>query len=192
MAERASGIVRSLRSHARHGEIGPESRHHFTDLNGVVNSALPVIQYRLRDLTVTLETDLAADLAPVPMNAGEIEQVIVNLLSNAADALQDTPPDRRVIRIRTWDTGPEDTGDSTCAAGLSITDNGAGMAPEVASRVFDPFFTTKDTDRGTGLGLYISHGIINAHSGTIRVESREGMGTTFTVCLPYGFVSNPE
>jgi histidine kinase len=112
------------------------------------------------------------------MNVGEIEQVLVNLISNAEYILRTVPEERRQITIKTgWNRHKN-------VVLLSVEDQGYGMSESVALKVFDPFFTTKDTGEGTGLGLYISYGIIAAHGGTITVKSREEEGTVFTITLP--------
>ncbi len=106
---------------------------------------------------------------------GQIGQVLVNLITNAAKA---TPRGRRgdvVIRI-----GPGASG----MARIEVIDSGVGMAPDVIERVFDPFFTTRAVGEGTGLGLPISHAIVTAHGGTLTVESEVGKGSTFRVELP--------
>ena len=119
----------------------------------------------------TLDVQLGV-LRPFMAQSGRLEQVVINLLSNAADAI----PTRGTIIVKTW-AEPS----SVC---LSVTDDGQGMPPELVKRVFEPFFTTKDVGKGTGLGLSISMGIIEDHRGTIDLNSAVGRGTTFTVKLP--------
>src|SRR5262249_44459394 len=111
-------------------------------------------------------------LPAVECDSGQVNQVFMNLLANACDAI----PDRGAI----WLTAR--AGDGTVT--LTVPDDGVGMPPDVVGRLFDPFFTTKDVGKGTGLGLALTHSIVAAHGGTIAVESRPGGGTTFTVTLP--------
>ncbi|MBC8101609.1 MAG: PAS domain S-box protein [Cytophagales bacterium] len=178
MAQRAARIMDSLRSYARPAGLAGSSRGNICDLNHVVHSSLDVIAHKLRNFEVDLKMELSEDLPPIPMDTGEIEQVIVNLLSNAGDALRTRPIGTREVRIK---TSLDQAGRTVL---LSITDNGPGMTEAVKTRIFDPFFTTKDTGEGTGLGMYISYGIVAAHGGTITVETREGGGAAFRVRLP--------
>lgn len=103
----------------------------------------------------------------------QINQVVLNLLVNAAQAMGEV---RGRIRV--------ETGTSAGQVWIRVHDNGSGIAPEVLPRIFDPFFTTKPVGKGTGLGLSLSYGIVRKHQGSIHVESTLGVGTTFTVHLP--------
>jgi PAS domain S-box-containing protein len=178
MTDRAARIVRSLLTFARqsdHQERG------FHSLRSTVEETLEMLRYRLRDSDIeTVVTLSEPDLLPL-MNAGQIEQVLLNLLANAEYALRQRPAHRRitVTTRRVTEAG-------RAWAALSIADNGRGVPPEIQGRIFDPFFTTKEQGEGTGLGLSICHGIIEAHGGTITVESQPGDGATFTVRLPLG------
>ena len=108
----------------------------------------------------------------VKAQPGSLNQVLLNLIINAAQAIEG----KGRIGISTEEEGYNIV--------LRVTDNGCGIAPDVANRIFDPFFSTKDIGEGTGLGLAISHGIIKDLGGQIYVDSIEGEGTTFTVILP--------
>jgi signal transduction histidine kinase len=112
------------------------------------------------------------ELPPVRCYAGQLNQVFMNLLMNACDAM----PEGGEITIRTARTEQ--------GVRLDFSDTGPGIPPEIRSRIFDPFFTTKAVGRGTGLGLSISHGIVERHGGRIGVESSVGSGTTFSLELP--------
>jgi signal transduction histidine kinase len=121
---------------------------------------------------VELVSELSADLPGVTCSPGKVNQVVLNLLTNAVQA---SPEGGRVtIRTRRRDAG-------VC---IEVSDQGHGIPPEIRDRIFDPFFTTKPQGEGTGLGLSISHGIVADHGGRIEVDSEPGRGTTFTVCLP--------
>lgn len=183
MVKRTNRIVRSLRSYAT--PTGGDQRSP-GDLNAVVRSALTVVGSRLRQSDVVIEENLHPGLPAVFMNAGEIEQVIVNLLSNAEQAVREKAPDWRFIRIETFvQRTAVREGEPVCdGVVLRIRDSGGGIAPEALSRIFDPFFTTRAQGEGTGLGLYISHGIVTAHGGALSAESEEGIGTAFTVTFP--------
>ena len=112
------------------------------------------------------------DLPRVYGNPGKLQQVFTNLLLNARDAL---PSGGRITLV----TAAEDE-----SATVHVADTGIGIAPENVARIYDPFFTTKGVGRGTGLGLAVSYGIVQEHSGHIAVESAPGRGTTFRITLP--------
>jgi len=103
-------------------------------------------------------------------------QVLINLLNNAEHALRQRASGERSIRIET------ERADEKVV--LRVTDTGTGMSEKVQRRIFEPFFTTKDIGEGTGLGLTVSHGIIESHQGEIEVASKAGVGTTFTLFFP--------
>ena len=126
-------------------------------------------------------TDLATDLPTVAGDDQKLQQVLLNLLVNAEHAMQRSP--RRMLTVRTRHD----------PAGVTVVigDTGLGMTPEVASHIFEPFYTTKVAGDGTGLGLSVSYGIIQAHHGTIEVTSSPGMGSAFTLHLPLGVVDAP-
>ena len=107
-------------------------------------------------------------------NQTQLEQIFVNLLSNARDALSEAP--KKTITIRSMVRPNE--------VEVTVSDNGVGIAPEDQARIFDPFFTTKPVGEGTGLGLSITYGIIKEQNGSIAVESRPGEAATFSVRLP--------
>ena len=167
--DRVASIVRDLRTFARPEEkVGP------LDLRKVLLAAEGIARHATRyHATVVRE----GDATPLVIgNEGRLEQVFVNLLVNAAQAL---PEGRREneIRVRTFVAG-----DGRVA--VEVRDNGAGIAPEHLPRLFDPFFTTKPVGLCTGLGLAISHGIVTRLGGTLEVESELGVGTTMRVLLP--------
>jgi len=144
------------------------------DLNAVVSRTVDLIQHKL-DLTgveVRIETDAA--LPPVPCDRSQIEQVIINLVMNAAEAVG--TGGKVAVRTR----GERASG----VAVLQVEDDGPGIPPEVLPRIYDPFFTTKEAGKGIGLGLAVVYGIVEAHGGTLDVRSHLGEGTTFTVRLP--------
>jgi two-component system C4-dicarboxylate transport sensor histidine kinase DctB len=135
---------------------------------------LTLLEYRLEDEQVEVALDLPPQPVYVTGNAVRLEQVMVNLLSNALDAMSDRP--RRLLSVRL-----------RCAAGtavLTVADTGRGIARENLGLVFDPFYTTKEVGQGLGLGLSISYGIIRDMGGEITVDSVPDAGTTFRVALP--------
>ena len=115
-------------------------------------------------------------LPPVLCAASQVNQVFLNLVTNAAQAIEERGPGAGLITLTTKAVGH--------SVMIEVRDNGKGIPPDVLPRIFDPFFTTKDTGKGTGLGLSISFKIIDQHRGKILVHSRPDEGTTFTVLLP--------
>ena len=130
-----------------------------------------------------METDFDANLPAVPCFRAELNQVILNMIVNAAHAIAEAnanaSAERGIIRIHTYH---EDNW-----AKIRISDTGAGIPPEIRHKIFDLFFTTKEPGKGTGQGLAISHTVIvEKHKGTLDLESQEGQGTTFIIGLPLG------
>jgi two-component system, NtrC family, sensor kinase len=165
-AVRIRDIVDSLRDFARPDQDGFD----LCDVREVVDRALRITSNRLK-----YHCDVIKRLEHVPnifCSANKIEQVVVNLLSNAADAVRD----RGTVTVGTYLEAN--------SVMISVRDDGVGIAEENLSRVFDPFYTSKDVGQGTGLGLYISHQIIQDHGGSIRVVSEPGKGTEFLLALP--------
>jgi hypothetical protein len=165
---RASDIVNGLLNFAR----GGDQAFHLTDLNAAVEEAIGLFEPHLRNTRVQLERDLAPGLPPVRGIRREIQQVVVNLLLNARDAM----PRGGTIRVATRSTG--------AGVELVIADTGRGIPAEHLHRIYDPFFTTKGVGRGTGLGLSVTYGIVRKHSGSIDVSSAAEQGTVFTISLP--------
>ena len=168
--QRAAAIISQVRTFARAAPNGRE----VCSLNGIVLTALALVQEPLRLMNVRVETALAEEQPRVWGNRVQLEQVVVNLLTNSRDALAGVH-DRR-LRVATTVSGAR--------VEILVQDSGCGMPPEIQARIFDPFFTTKPVGQGTGLGLSISYGIVKEHHGTITVESRSGGGTAFRVQLP--------
>ena len=172
-AERASRIVRNLLTFARKGpsEGAP------VDLADVVQRTVLLMGYEMRQSGVTVETAIAPDVPPVHGNRDQLQQVVLNLLINARQALAglaDGAPRRIAIAL-------DREGDRVV---LRVRDSGPGMPPEVAGQIFDPFFTTKPPGEGTGLGLFLSFGIAESHGGALAVESSPGQGAVFILSLP--------
>ena len=146
------------------------------DLNAIVHEALRFAAADVRSKHVAVRLDLAEDLPKVQVDPLQIEQVLLNLIRNAVDAMEETPTDQRELWIRTH-TGPHRT---VC---VGVRDTGAGLTPEVAEQVFDPFFTTKSA--GTGLGLAISRTIIeDAHGGNLWLKPDPRGGAMAGFALP--------
>lgn len=170
-AKRAARIVSNLLLFARQRD--PERMR--TDLNAVMHDALELRRYVLRTEQVEVVTDLDPTLPPVWADPFQLQQVILNLVTNAEYALKGAAG-RKLLTLSTRLSGRRVV--------ASVADTGPGIASEVIDRVFNPFFTTKEVGEGTGLGLSISHGIIRQHGGHITVDSVPGKGATFSVDLP--------
>jgi PAS domain S-box-containing protein len=168
--ERATGIVNNLLNFSRTGSVTDFGA---VDLNRVLEDTLQLLEPQLRQSRVEIERAYDQQLPPVFGNSGKLQQVFTNLLLNARDAL---PSGGRIILATATDGG--DT------AVVEVIDTGIGIAPENVARIYDPFFTTKGVGRGTGLGLAVSYGIVQEHSGHITVHSAPGRGTTFRITLP--------
>jgi signal transduction histidine kinase len=173
-AARTKSIVQALHGYAR----GDESVEREVFLARSVEDTLGLLQHRLRHVQVVSEVDPEARIRGFP---GQIDQVLMNLLTNAAQAMGDRGGTIRV------------SGQSREARVLlTVSDEGPGIPADVLPRIFDPFFTTKDVGEGSGLGLSIVHGIVERHGGQIDVDSRPGQGTTFTISFPRPGIEPPS
>jgi len=150
------------------------------DVNGVVREAAKIVNHQLMINKVKLEVELAEGLEPIMGNAGELQQVLLNLAMNAQQAM----PGGGHVWFRTRREGEG-------AAVIEVQDDGPGMPLSVQQRVFEPFFTTKAAGEGTGLGLSISYGIISDHDGKIEIDSTEGEGTLFSLHIPFAALGAP-
>lgn len=168
--QRVARIVRDMAAFA-----SPDSRRARVQISDIVANAMRWVPASVAMVaTVNVESDAAPD---VVASAGQIEQVVVNLVTNAAKA---TPAGKHGEVIIRTSTGPHGM------ARLEVIDNGTGIAPAIRGRIFEPFFTTRQVGegKGTGLGLAVCHAIVTDHGGTITVESEVGKGSTFRVELP--------
>jgi signal transduction histidine kinase/HAMP domain-containing protein len=166
-AERTQSIVLSLKTFSRLGE-GDMQR---ADLHDNLNSTIVILNPEIKN-RIEIIKEYDPHFPSIECNVGEVNQVFMNLISNATQAIEG----KGKVIIKTWKEGD--------IAYVSVSDNGSGMNESTKAKIFEPFFTTKDVGEGTGLGLSISHGIIEKHNGTIRVESQLGRGTSFIVGLP--------
>ncbi len=150
------------------------------DLNAEAQRVLSLIRYQINRSQIRIVEQFAPDLPKLTANGPQIQQVLTNFLINARDAMADVERREKVIRVA---TSLRKEGEKMWAV-LSVTDNGIGIEPENLSKIFTPFYTSKEATKGTGLGLSVSLGIAESHNGTIEVESRPGMGSTFSLVLP--------
>jgi PAS domain S-box-containing protein len=176
--ERAGKIIDHLRTFGRVRERAFSS----VDVRASVEGVLVFLAEQLRQHTIEVELELPEDLPRVIADEAQLEQVLMNLIINARDALDELPVDGRAKQITISATrGRFDHG--APAVTIAIQDNGPGMAEEVQQRVFDPFFTTKEVGKGTGLGLSISYGLVRDFGGTLEVKSKPHEGATFRLRL---------
>ena len=166
--KRASRIVSDLMTFARQSEVEVLEG----DLRATVETVLRLTNYMAREARVDVHPELPATAVIATYDPRLLEQVLVNLIQNAIQAM----PQGGRLTVRVAQTGETAT--------VAVQDTGTGIAPEVLGRIFDPFFTTKPAGQGTGLGLSVSYGIVARHGGQIEVDSAPGQGATFTIRLP--------
>ncbi len=177
-AERCARIVRTFLAMARQQppERGPVA------INEVVSAALDITGYSVRTSGIEVALDLADDIPPILADADQLHQVLLNLIINAQHALQEQPAPRRIRVTSRFDSTPD-------LARITVADNGPGIPVHLRARVFEPYFTTKPTGIGTGVGLAVSLGIVEAHGGTLTVDCSIEGGAAFTIVLPVGTVN---
>ena len=181
-AERAAALTQQLLAFSRKQELTMK----VLDLQGVVRHMTRMLG-RILPANVHLEVQCEPPLRRVLADRSQLEQVVLNLVVNARDAL----PGGGRIRLAIADASPADVSPAPCPPSgpgthvvLSVSDTGVGMPPEVRERIFEPFYTTKEEGKGTGLGLATVYGIVRQHGGCIGVESEPGRGSSFRVFLP--------
>jgi len=168
---KATEIITHLRTFGRAASVSYEP----VMISQVIISSISLIQEQLRLRQIEVQTFLPDEEAIVIGNAIQLEQVFLNLLTNARDALADMPEKRITITCTTRSEMVE----------IQVLDTGPGIPPELEQRIFDPFFTTKEVGAGTGLGLSITYSIIQEHQGTIVLDNHGGKGALFLIQLPH-------
>jgi PAS domain S-box-containing protein len=148
------------------------------NVNDIIHDTLKFIRQQLKNHNIRLSLELSDDLLRVKGNPLKIEQVILNLLTNARHAVENMEKKDKVITIRTFNQ------EKKTGIGIAIEDNGIGMKREIREKIFQPFFTTKDLNHGTGLGLSVSKKLVEEHKGQIEFESEYLKGTVFRIFLP--------
>ncbi|MES2522864.1 MAG: ATP-binding protein [Gemmatimonadota bacterium] len=169
-SDRAKAVIRDLLIFARTTEPGAGP----VDVNDLIEQALRLRAYHLRNTAVEVVLELDPGAPRVRGDRQKLQQVLLNIIGNAEFAMHAMPVRRLVLRTRA----------EPGVVHIEAVDTGTGMRPDVRRRIFEPFFTTKKEGVGTGLGLSVSYGIVQAHGGTIDVHSEAGVGTTVTISLP--------
>lgn len=174
--DRIATIVNHLREFSR------ETETHFEplDIRIPINNSLLITEQQLLDHNIKIVKDFFPELPWVIGSASQLEQVFLNIISNARDALDKQESDKELI-IRSFYRSKDGAPGEVI---ISFTDTGPGISPEIKHKIFDPFFSTKEVGSGTGLGLSICYGIVEKHGGRIEVDSEVGKGATFRVILP--------
>jgi PAS domain S-box-containing protein len=165
---RAAGIASSLLNFARQGE----GDHQAIDVADMTEETLKLFEPHLRGKRIELRHEIEPTLPPVVGNRGRLQQVVMNLLLNAVDAM----PEGGTVTVAAANVAGR--------VRIQVNDTGCGIAPEHLEKIYDPFFTTKPRGQGTGLGLSVSYGIVKEHSGTLTAESNPGEGSRFIISLP--------
>src|SRR5919201_1031028 len=172
-SERAARIVRNLLTFARKRQ----TTRAMVDINQVVGEPLPLGAYEQRLTNITVIDALAAGLPQVFADGHQVQQVLLNLIINAEQAMI-AANGRGTLVVRTWHDADRE------AIILEVNDDGPGIPEELQPKIFDPFFTTKEVGKGTGLGLTVAYAIVQEHGGRLRLESRPNAGASFYVVLP--------
>ena len=175
---KATEIISHLRTFGRAARVSIEQ----VDVDDVIERSLLLVHEQLRLRGIEVELELCPDELLVVANPIQLEQVFINLLTNARDALADSK--RKTIRIASSRDGEK--------IRIAFSDTGPGIPLELQQRIFDPFFTTKEVGTGTGLGLSITYSILKEYGGEISVDSRPGKGATFLVELPFADEEPPQ
>jgi two-component system NtrC family sensor kinase len=170
---RVGRIVQDLLAFSRRSK---PHQHAHTNFNGIVTTTVNLIGHKLKLMGVTIDLQLDDTLPLITCDASQMQQVLINLIMNGAEATQGKPDGRVTVR-----TSTPATRDKLI---LVIADTGDGIPPENIAKLYTPFFTTKGEGKGVGLGLAVVYGIVQAHNGDIEVQSKIGEGTVFKVTLP--------
>jgi nitrogen-specific signal transduction histidine kinase/ActR/RegA family two-component response regulator len=172
-ADRCARIVRTYLAMARQQqpERGPVA------INDVIWAALDITGYTVRASNIEVALDLGKKMPPILADADQLHQVLMNLIINAQQVLQDQPGKRRIRVGSRFDA-------TAGTIRITVADNGPGIPEHLRARVFEPFFTTKPVGFGTGIGLAVSFGIVEAHGGTLAIDCPAGGGTVFGITLP--------
>ena len=176
--QRAAGIIKHMRDFARQSEVVRTK----VNINDPIKDVFSVLGHQLKVHQIELELDLDPDVPYIMAEHNRLEQVFINLVTNAVDAMDEKGKKlgnqewSRLLKIKSFSENNQVV--------VIVSDTGTGMPQEVIDKIFEPFFTTKDVGKGTGLGVSISYGIVQDYDGTINVESEVGKGTRFELMFP--------
>jgi len=172
--KRADAIVKGMLAHSRKSEGQKET----TNLNALADEYLRLSYHGLRAKDKSFNADFSTDLDPnlpkIQVVPQDIGRVLLNLINNAFQAVSEVDHPKVIVETKHLDNVVQ----------ITVSDNGSGISESIKDKIFQPFFTTKPTGQGTGLGLSLSYDIVKAHGGNIEMESKEGIGTTFTILMP--------
>jgi signal transduction histidine kinase len=168
-ANKSISLLRSLTTFGSNRVVKRDAVH----MQNIVHAVVALLEHNLSEKHVTLIVDFDPELPIIEADERQLEQVLINLIVNAQHAMEPSGGEVRII-VRAVREG----------IALSVSDQGHGIPAEVLAQLFEPFFTTKEPGKGTGLGLFICHDIIDRHGGRLDVQSSLGVGTTFTITLP--------
>lgn len=167
---RCTAIIQNLLKFARQEKVKFES----VDLNRIAEDAMAIVEHQLEMNKVKLQSDFDPSLSRISGNANQIQQVLINLMINAQQAMEGSPGEVSVTTL----------GGNNGHVEIKVSDTGPGIPEELQAKIFEPFFTTKSVGKGTGLGLSVSYGIVKEHKGEIQLESSPDNGTTFSIVFP--------
>jgi len=174
-SRRCTTIIQNLLKFARQERVVFEP----VDINQVAQDAMAIVEHQLEMHKVKLQRNLTPTLPTIQGNSNQIQQVLINLMINAQQAMEGNPGEVTVTTI----------GLNSSQVQVQVSDTGPGIPEDLQAKIFEPFFTTKPVGKGTGLGLSVSYGIIKEHKGDIRVESSPEKGTTFKISFPVAGLS---
>ena len=177
--QRIAEIVKKLLAFSRH----EKESHSWAEVEDIVDTPLILIRKVLSKDQITLEVSLSPDLPRIRCRSQQLQQVLLNLLTNARYAVNQRYPQYHVNKVIKVLVRPFEKNHVPWIR-FSVVDRGNGIPPTIMDRIFDPFFTTKPRQTGTGLGLSVSYGIVKDHDGELWAESREGIETSFHMDLP--------
>jgi signal transduction histidine kinase len=169
---RAAEVIRRMRGLLQKHELEA----HTVDLNEVAREVIAIVQPEIRSRGIQLETDLADDVRPIRGDRIHLQQVLLNLLMNAVEAVATMPTERRLVRVWSRQRDGE--------VRVAVADAGNGIPVDCLSRIFEPFFTTKSEGSGLGMGLAIARSIVEAHAGRMAAENNAGGGATVWFSIP--------
>ncbi len=174
--DKMAKIVDHMRTYTRTSD---GSLNETLDINEIITNALKFGEQQIKNHGISLVIKLSSDLPSLYGDSIRLEQVVINIITNARHAVENSPKENKCIKIKTSLSTSEKN-----ELIVDIKDNGEGIPKDVEEKIFNPFFTTKEKGKGTGLGLSITKTIVEEHRGKIKVESEIGVGTSFKVILP--------